>query len=567
MSERPKILIVDDHPGNRLALRTVLRVVEAEIQEAANGLDALSMVVEEDYALILLDVQMPEMDGYEVCEQLRFDPKTADTPVIFLTAAYKEDVDKIRGYVAGATDYLAKPIDDHVLRSKVAVFLKLYSQSQLLKQSESRIRAILENALDAVVGIDECGRIVRWNQRARIIFGWSQEEAMGRMIKEIIVPKKEGEDQSLVRFLTSGDAHLLNRRIEITAMRRSGEEFPIEMAITPFQVDDSWQYTAFIADITLRKAAEKRIGFLANHDPLTELPNRVLFFDRLSQGMSEARRRRTCLSVLYLDLDGFKGVNDNYGHEIGDVTLKTVAQRLKSCVREMDSVARMGGDEFAILLGDVQGSSDTGLVASKIIRQVSEPMVLPHGGTYAIGVSIGIALYPQSGSEIDTLMKAADCAMYQSKAQGRNQYTVSGEHATASAVEECWVDIADSQKMGIEVIDSQHLQIASMLNGLNDAIKRGHSIVTVTALLEKLVGFTQFHFETEARLMRSYGYPEEASHNDAHRYLINEVAYLKQRIEEGSQRLLLQWLKDWFLSHLTNSDLALGAFLREHGEK
>ena len=115
MINKPKILIVDDNPNNRLAVRTVLKGVDAELREAANGFDALTMALEEKYALILLDVQMPEMDGFEVCEQLRADPRTADTPVIFLTAAYKDIVDKVRGYVAGATDYLAKPIDDHIL--------------------------------------------------------------------------------------------------------------------------------------------------------------------------------------------------------------------------------------------------------------------------------------------------------------------------------------------------------------------------------------------------------------------------------------------------------------------
>ncbi len=134
MTDKPKILIVDDNQNNRLAVRTVLKGVDAEMREAGNGFDALSMALGEEYALILLDVQMPEMDGYEVCEQLRADPRTANTPVIFLTAAYKEAVDKMRGYVAGATDYLAKPIEDHILKAKVQVFLRMNHQQQLLQE-------------------------------------------------------------------------------------------------------------------------------------------------------------------------------------------------------------------------------------------------------------------------------------------------------------------------------------------------------------------------------------------------------------------------------------------------
>ncbi|MBK8619617.1 MAG: PAS domain S-box protein [Anaerolineales bacterium] len=259
MSERPKILIVDDNAGNRLAVRTVLKSVDAQLDEAANGLDALSMVVEEDYALILLDVQMPEMDGYEVCEQLRADPRTANTPVIFLTAAFKDDVDKVHGYVAGATDYLAKPIDDHILRAKVQVFLKLQLQNRLLKESASRINAILETALDAVVGIDHDGHITQWNTRAELIFGWTQREVMGQTLEQTIIPPKhrDAHRHGMQRYLTTKESCILSRRIEIVATRRSGVEFPIELSILPFKVGLTYHFTAFIADITERKVTEE----------------------------------------------------------------------------------------------------------------------------------------------------------------------------------------------------------------------------------------------------------------------------------------------------------------------
>lgn len=567
MSHLPKILLVDDNPNNRLALRTVLKGVEAQLHEAANGLDALSMAVEEDYALILLDVQMPEMDGYEVCEHLRSDIKTANTPVIFLTAAFKDDVDKVRGYVAGATDYLAKPIDDHILRSKVIVFLKLYTQSQLLKENESRIRAILDNALDAVVGINADGQIERWNRRAQAIFGWTEGEAIGQPIDETIVPQqhREAHRHGLAHFLATKEERVLNRRIEITAVRRSGEEFPIELAITPFQVDSVYHFTAFIADISLRKAAEERVGFLANHDRLTDLPNRELFFDRLSQSISLSRRKRNHLAVLFLDLDGFKGVNDTHGHEVGDATLRTVARRLKASVRDMDSVARLGGDEFAVLLGDIQESSAITVIADKIIKTVSEAMVLSNGDQYCIGVSIGIAIYPENGAEIDTLMKAADNAMYQSKARGKNQSTFSDEFANDMTTFEQWVVLAESHRTGIETIDDQHHRIATMLNRLNSSLKNNESQDNVALQLNELVSFTVFHFTTEERLMTAHNYPDAGGHSAAHRHLINEIGYLKQRLEQGGELLLLQWLKDWFLAHVTSSDMALGAYLHSRG--
>jgi diguanylate cyclase (GGDEF)-like protein/hemerythrin-like metal-binding protein/PAS domain S-box-containing protein len=569
MSHLPKILLVDDNPNNRLALRTVLKGVEAQLHEAANGLDALSMAVEEDYALILLDVQMPEMDGYEVCEHLRSDTKTANTPVIFLTAAFKDDVDKVRGYVAGATDYLAKPIDDHILRSKVVVFLKLYTQSQLLKENESRIRAILDNALDAVVGISADGQIERWNRRAQAIFGWAEGEALGQPIDEMIVPQqhREAHRHGLAHFLTTREERVLNRRIEITAVRRSGEEFPIELAITPFQVGNTHHFTAFIADISLRKAAEERVGFLANHDRLTDLPNRELFFDRLSQSISLSRRRRSHLAVLFLDLDGFKKVNDTHGHEVGDATLRTVARRLKASVRDMDSVARLGGDEFAVLLGDIQEPADITAIADKIIKTIAETMYLSNGDPYCIGVSIGVAIYPENGAEIDTLMKGADNAMYQSKARGKNQSTFCGQFASEMTPFAQWVYLAESHRLGIEAIDEQHHKIAAMLNRLNSSLKNNESQDNVAFLLDELVSYTVFHFATEERLMAEHNYPDAGGHNAAHQHLINEVGYLKQRLEQGGELLLLQWLKDWFLAHVTSSDMALGDYLHLRGVK
>ena len=261
MNRRKTILIVDDNPSNRLALRTILKGVDAELQEAGNGFDALSMSLEEDYAMILLDVQMPEMDGYEVCEQLRSNPKTANIPVIFLTAAFREDEDKIRGYVSGGTDYLAKPVEDYILRAKVQVFLRLYTQNHLLQESEFRIRAMLDTALDAVIGMDAQGRITDWNQRAVATFGWTKEEALGLALDDSIIPPRhrEAHRRGLARFLAMGGSQFVSRRMEVTAMRRNSEEFPAELAITPLKAGDEHHFTAFIADITARKHAEDEI--------------------------------------------------------------------------------------------------------------------------------------------------------------------------------------------------------------------------------------------------------------------------------------------------------------------
>jgi len=558
MTRRPRILVVDDNPSNRLALRTILKGVNAELHEAGNGFDALSMSLEADYAMIFLDVQMPEMDGYEVCDQLRANPRTANTPVIFLTAAYKEDSDKIRGYVTGATDYLAKPIEDHILRAKVEVFLRLHTQNHLLQERESRIRAMLDTALDAVIGMDAEGRITDWNRRAEAIFGWSKDEVLGLALDGTIIPENSrlAHRRGLGRFLATGEERLLNRRIETIALRRNGEEFPVELAITPLRTGDSYHFTAFIADISVRKASEDALqishenlnsilettldgywshddqgnlldvnptycqqsGYtreellamrvrdldavenaadterhirqiietgrdqfesrhrrkdgsiwdvevsstysssaggqffvflrditarkqledevrqMAFHDPLTKLPNRRLLNDRLSQALATSKRRSCHGALMFFDLDNFKPLNDTRGHEVGDLLLVEAANRTKNCVREIDTVARVGGDEFVVIISELEpdkaGSiTQAGIVAEKIRLALAEPYRLTikrNGQAESIvdhhcTASIGVALFICPVACQDDIYMWADAAMYRAKEAGRNQ--------------------------------------------------------------------------------------------------------------------------------------------------
>ena len=436
MKRLPKILLVDDNRSNQVALRTVLKGVNAELHEAGNGFDALSMSLEADYAMILLDVQMPEMDGYEVCDQLRANPRTANTPVIFLTAAYKEDSDKIRGYVTGATDYLEKPIEDHILRAKVEVFLNLYGQNQLLQESESRTRAIINTSLDAVVGMDVRGRITDWNPRAETIFGWTKDEALDLTLEGTIVPEQDRDTYrlDLARFLATGESELLNRRIEKTALRKNGEEFHVELAIAPLKTGDTYHFTAFVADISVRKRLEEEVRQMAFHDPLTGLPNRRLLNDRLSQALAASKRRSCHGALMFFDLDNFKPLNDTRGHEAGDLLLVEAADRTRNCVREIDTVARVGGDEFVVIISELEpdkaGSiTQAGIVAEKIRLALAEPYRLTikrNGQAESIvdhhcTASIGVALFICPVACQDDIYMWADAAMYRAKEAGRNQ--------------------------------------------------------------------------------------------------------------------------------------------------
>lgn len=315
------------------------------------------------------------------------------------------------------------------------------------------------------------------------------------------------------------------------------------------------------------KELSEKLALKATHDVLTALPNRDLFYDRLSQSISLARRKRQHLAVLYLDLDGFKAINDSYGHQVGDATLKEAARRLRNSVRDVDTIARLGGDEFAIVLAEIHATADAGHVAEKIISNIAVPMSLYGGATYKIGVSIGIAIYPDCGGEIDRLVKAADDAMYVSKTRGKNCFTYFNKIAEENPAVDAWVNFEDDFLLEVEVLDEQHEALVDMLNQLNTALAMQEPPEALAKQLDDIIAYTVFHFQTEERLIAEYDYPEALEHKDDHQRLTSEAKYLKARFLEGGELLVLQWLKDWLIGHIVGSDRRLSEYLVKCGVK
>lgn len=433
MSYSAHILLVDDNAHNRLALRRVLKGVAAELHEAANGLDALSMSLANDYALILLDVQMPEMDGFEVCELLRADPRTLNTPVIFLTAAYKEVTDKMRGYVAGATDYLAKPIEDHILKAKVQVFLKLYEQRRLLQENNQflRIAATVFESQEGMMVTDILGNILQVNQAFVRITGFAPEEAVGNNPRML---KSGWHDLPFYVDLWATLAREHYWQGEIWNRRKNGEIYPCWLTISAV-LDAANQVTNYVgsfSDITRYKQAEEKIHHLAFYDALTGLPNRRLLMDRTRQSLAKICRNGQLGALIFLDLDNFKMLNDTQGHELGDSLLIEVARRLRDCLREKDSIARLGGDEFVVLIDDldakeVKAAAQAAVLASKLLSSLSEPYLLAitaqedqRAVEYRCTCSLGVTLFPKEKDSVEDMFRRADMAMYQAKDAGRN---------------------------------------------------------------------------------------------------------------------------------------------------
>jgi len=425
MSKQPQILVVDDIANNRIALRQILKGIGVEVHEAANGFDALTMCLAEDYALILLDVQMPEMDGFEVCEQLRADPRTANTPIIFLTAAFKDETDKMRGYVSGATDYLAKPIEDHILKAKVEVFLRLYQQQRMLQEKNEslRIAATVFESQEGMIITDANNVILRVNSAFINITGYSAPEVVG---KEPSFLASGRHDASFYKSMWAGIVETGAWEGEVWNRRKSGEVYPERLTITAVKDENHAisNYVASFSDITQSKAAAEEIEHLAFYDPLTQLPNRRLLRDRLKQSLASNLRSGHGGALLFIDLDDFKALNDTLGHDKGDLLLQQVAERLLACVREGDTVARMGGDEFVVMLEDLShlaldAASQAEAVGGKILKSLNQPYSLVSHEHHSTP-SIGITLFNDKQPELDELLKQADIAMYQAKKAGRN---------------------------------------------------------------------------------------------------------------------------------------------------
>jgi diguanylate cyclase (GGDEF)-like protein/PAS domain S-box-containing protein len=299
---------------------------------------------------------------------------------------------------------------------------RLENGSKAHREAETRLRATINNALDAVVQMNSAGIITGWNDQAVNIFGWAREEAVGRLLHEMIIPLQYREDhlRGMQRYLASGEGHILNSRIEMVSLHRDGHEFPVELAVTTIKVEGQYEFSAFIRDITNKKESEELIWKQANFDKVTGLPNRHMFHDRLEQEIKKAHRSGLQMALLFIDLDHFKEINDTLGHDVGDILLVETSHRISNCVRETDSVARLGGDEFTVILLGINDAKDVERVAQCILKTLAEPFQLGDEVVY-ISASIGITLYPNDATGVEDLLKNADQAMYVSKNQGRNQ--------------------------------------------------------------------------------------------------------------------------------------------------
>lgn len=285
-----------------------------------------------------------------------------------------------------------------------------------IKMSEEKYRTLFDLAADCLMILDLDGTIRDINRTAHERLGYTRDEMVGMHITRLDPPEFAAKVPKRLDDIEKGNAVF-----ESAHLRKDGTAMPVEINSRVIELDGKKVFFSIIRDITGRKTAEQKIAQLAHFDVLTKLPNRTLFYDRLDQAVARTKRYQQKFAVLFLDLDGFKQVNDVFGHHVGDCLLGMVAERLAGSARDMDTVARVGGDEFVFILNNVDHPDNAVLVANKILESLSHPFVV-NGNTCLIGCSIGISIFPDDTDNPEILVRMADDAMYLAKKSGKNSY-------------------------------------------------------------------------------------------------------------------------------------------------
>ncbi len=427
------VLVVDDEALARIFVREALEQSGFEVCEASNGAQALDQFAVRRPDLIIMDVMMPVMDGFSACTKFRELPEGSRVPILIMTAM--DDAESIaRAYKHGATDFIPKPMKATILEHRVRYMLRGSITLNALLRSEARLGLAQRIAkignwewhpsTDHFTPSPELCRLMG----VRLQDFGGTKSAFLKMVHE---EDRDRVDQALNEILNKRKPCDIDHRIVLP----NGGEFAVNLQAEAV-FDDQLKALTIVGtakDISERKRSEREIHRLAYYDSLTGLPNRVLFKDRVTQALAHARRYQSTLAVLFLDLDRFKVINDTLGHNVGDLLLKQVADRLADSVRNSDSVsrsvekqeahelARLGGDEFTVLLTNIHDAQDAGIVARRILEALARPFLID-GHEITATVSVGIAIFPTDGDTVDQLLKSSDIAMYHAKEQGRNNF-------------------------------------------------------------------------------------------------------------------------------------------------
>ncbi|OUM07509.1 two-component system response regulator [Pseudomonas syringae] len=426
------ILIVDDDVHVRDLLEVLLRNQGYETLTAESGEHALAIIDKRAPDLILLDIMMPGMDGYEVASQLKARKGTANIPIIMLSALDEHSA-RLSGLEAGAEEYLNKPVDSAELWLRVRNLLRLKAFGDYLKSHSliledqlqqrtidlERFRTVMDASEDAIFLINRnTMSLIEFNRRACQLLGYTAEELSHKTPAELGETSMENLERVYDQIIAGkGPSEPLETQIR----DKSGRDVEVEIHRQAYRTGEDWVIVGIVRDITRRKESDQRLLTMAHYDTLTGLPNRDLFFTSLQMGLTQAAISRWKLAALTVNLDGFKNINETWGHVLGDQVLLEVSHRLSDCLNASDTLGRVDGDEFALILMIRDGQADTRQTLERIRKALRVPFQV-EGQNIVMTASIGIALYPEDGEDARELIRHAYTAMNNAKKFGVDSY-------------------------------------------------------------------------------------------------------------------------------------------------
>jgi diguanylate cyclase (GGDEF)-like protein/PAS domain S-box-containing protein len=426
MSKSIKIvLLVEDNPGDARLMREMFNEhgpPDTELIHVASMSEAETYLVEHPVDIVLLDLGLSDVRGLETVRRARI--AAPHVALVVLTGLDDESL-AAQSLQEGAQDYLVKGQNNtygssHGLLRALRYAVERKALEEALFTEKERAQVTLNSIGDAVICTDIAGNVTFLNVVAEKLTGWTRRAAAGQPMAEVF-RVLDGE-------VTSNPAPIDQNGVDRVPSNRSllrgdGLVIPIEDCVAPIH-DRKGLVTGTVTvfrDVSAARAMAKQIAYSAQHDFLTGLPNRMLLNDRIGQAIALSRRRMSKVAVLFLDLDGFKYINDSLGHPVGDKLLQSIAERLTSCVRGSDTVSRQGGDEFVVLLSELHSAGDAAVSARRMLKAVAEAHSIDQHDLH-VTMSIGVSVYPDDGEDAEALIKNADTAMYQAKENGRQSY-------------------------------------------------------------------------------------------------------------------------------------------------
>ena len=423
-----KILIVDDEPVLAQSLFDILSLYDYHVTKTVNGMDAIALLQNTHIDLVLLDLNMPGMSGFDVIDFVVENDLASKIIILSGDATFETAKKALK---KGAHDFLKKPYHPDELLS---IINNIHSRTELekvneeyknkLAQSEQLHRFIVDNSPDIVFMLDQEDCITFINEAVNSILHFSRNSLIGEHISTLLIDKDVHLTDNFFSDVRRDNNPL--SMIELMFKDNSGGYRHFEIHIMPVMLSESdnhsFQGSYCVAhDVTEKKKAQDLINYQAYHDLLTDLPNRYLLEDRIAVSITHAKRHQEKFALMFIDLDRFKWVNDTLGHTAGDHLLQEVGHRLRLCIREADTLARFGGDEFALILPMIRSRNDIKTIANKIISAFKRAFMIDGTELY-ITASIGIALYPEAGDSLESLIRNADMAMYSVKDKGKNAF-------------------------------------------------------------------------------------------------------------------------------------------------